>query len=152
MAPARPRLLSQPPLFAPVPCAGHTCSSHCGSGAAEAAEGRLIDNASQSSRFVRHPAKLGWKKGGNSMYIPIPIVIGAVALILVLLLMRRGRAGRRDLLEPPAAMQIPAVLADEARILLAQGDKIAAIELVREQSGLGLKESKDFVERLEPDS
>jgi large subunit ribosomal protein L7/L12 len=86
------------------------------------------------------------------MYIPIPIVIGAVALILVLLLMRRGRAGRRDLLEPPAAMQIPAVLADEARILLAQGDKIAAIELVREQSGLGLKESKDFVERLEPDS
>jgi ribosomal protein L7/L12 len=31
---------------------------------------------------------------------------------------------------------------------LAQGNKIAAIKLLREATGLGLKESKDAVERM----
>ena len=86
------------------------------------------------------------------MYIPIPIVLGAVALILVLLITRRGGRRREDLLEPPAAVQIPEALAREVRTLLAQGHKLSAIKLVRERSSLGLKEAKDVVERLEPDS
>ena len=86
------------------------------------------------------------------MYIPIPIVLGTVALILVLLFMRRGGPNRADLLRPPVAVVISGDLADEVRTLLTRGDKIEAIRRVRERSGLGLKESKDFVEGLEPDS
>jgi Ribosomal protein L7/L12 C-terminal domain len=37
----------------------------------------------------------------------------------------------------------------EVRGLLAQGQKIAAIKLVRQQTGSGLKDAKDFVEALE---
>jgi large subunit ribosomal protein L7/L12 len=37
----------------------------------------------------------------------------------------------------------------KAQALLNQGDKIGAIKLVREASGLGLKEAKDFIESLE---
>jgi len=37
---------------------------------------------------------------------------------------------------------------DEARRLVAAGSKIEAIKLVRERTGLGLKEAKDYVERL----
>ena len=37
----------------------------------------------------------------------------------------------------------------EVRGLLAQGQKIAAIKLVREQTGAGLKDAKDFVEAIE---
>ena len=76
------------------------------------------------------------------MYIPIPIVLGAVALILVLLLTCHGGRRREDLLEPPAAVQIPEALASEVRTLLAQHHKLSAIKLVRERSGLGLKEAK----------
>jgi ribosomal protein L7/L12 len=40
------------------------------------------------------------------------------------------------------------VLEDPAvRAALAEGNKILAIKLVRERTGLGLKESKDLVER-----
>ena len=50
------------------------------------------------------------------------------------------------------APQPPAVLDDalkfEARELLAQGRKIQAVKLVREQTGWGLKQAKDFVDSL----
>jgi ribosomal protein L7/L12 len=39
-------------------------------------------------------------------------------------------------------------LEQEARMLLAQGQKIEAIKRVRELTGWGLKEAKDYVERL----
>jgi predicted amidophosphoribosyltransferase len=39
-------------------------------------------------------------------------------------------------------------LAQAARTLLLQGRKIQAIKLVRERTGCGLKEAKDFVESL----
>lgn len=82
------------------------------------------------------------------MYIPIPIVIAAVALILLLLLVR-GRSGRRDLLAPPVPIRLSSKVEDEARALVIGGDKIAAVRLVRKQSGLGLKEAKDLVERMD---
>ena len=43
----------------------------------------------------------------------------------------------------------PGVDVDAVQELLLQGKKIDAIKLVREQTGLGLKEAKDFVEALE---
>lgn len=50
------------------------------------------------------------------------------------------------------APQPPAVLDDtlkfEARELLARGKKIQAVKLVREQTGWGLKQAKDFVDSL----
>jgi ribosomal protein L7/L12 len=39
-------------------------------------------------------------------------------------------------------------LGKEVHELVAKGDKIEAIKLVREQTGLGLKEAKELVERL----
>jgi ribosomal L7/L12-like protein len=38
---------------------------------------------------------------------------------------------------------------NDVRALLAQGQKIDAIKLVRQQTGAGLKDSKDFVEAME---
>jgi len=40
-------------------------------------------------------------------------------------------------------------LDDEVRALLSAGRKIEAIKRVRERTGLGLKEAKDYVERFE---
>lgn len=37
---------------------------------------------------------------------------------------------------------------DEVRALVAEGKKIEAIKLVRERTGLGLADAKEFVERL----
>lgn len=50
----------------------------------------------------------------------------------------------------PSAGDPAALAADpEVRALLARGNKIAAIKRVRELTGWGLKEAKEFVERLE---
>ena len=38
----------------------------------------------------------------------------------------------------------------QIQVLVAQGKKIQAIELVREQTGWGLKQAKDYVDALEP--
>ena len=51
---------------------------------------------------------------------------------------------RRGAALPTRSAEIEA----QARALLADGNKIEAIKLVREATGLGLKEAKDFVERL----
>ena len=40
-------------------------------------------------------------------------------------------------------------LSEEARGLLTMGQKIAAIKLVRDRTGAGLKEAKDYVDALE---
>ena len=48
--------------------------------------------------------------------------------------------------EPPASQIDPAI-----RSALLQGNKILAIKLYREQTGLGLKDSKDAIDALEQD-
>ncbi|MFD7522545.1 ribosomal protein L7/L12 [Paenibacillus chitinolyticus] len=50
--------------------------------------------------------------------------------------------------EKPASAQI-SLLDERVHHLLVQGDKIKAIKLVREKSGMGLKEAKDYVDNLE---
>lgn len=52
--------------------------------------------------------------------------------------------------QPPRAGAVPVApeVVAEARALLARRRKIEAIKLVREDTGWGLKESKDFVDEL----
>jgi large subunit ribosomal protein L7/L12 len=93
------------------------------------------------------------------------LAVAIVAGVLIGFLMRR-RAPRQDLSGTPAPpplrplapfrsaappqggppLTTEQVMAVEAA--LAQGNKIAAIKLLREATGLGLKESKDAVERM----
>lgn len=75
-----------------------------------------------------------------------------VVVVVAALLRRMAGLGNAPLspLPPPAT---PASMApgstDDVQRLMAVGNKIGAIKLVREQTGMGLKESKDYVEALE---
>lgn len=51
---------------------------------------------------------------------------------------------------PPSVLQAP--LPDSVTTALQQGNKIEAIRILRELTGLGLKEAKDAVEALSPDA
>ena len=85
------------------------------------------------------------------MFIPIPVVIVILVVGGLVILLGRSRSGKvHDPLEDAGAA-LPTRSAEieaQARALLADGNKIEAIKLVREATGLGLKEAKDFVERL----
>jgi ribosomal protein L7/L12 len=60
-----------------------------------------------------------------------------------------GTAPALPVVSPPAPSALSGeALEQEARALVERGNKIGAIKLVREQTGLGLKESKDYVDRL----
>ena len=62
------------------------------------------------------------------------------------------RDARRSAPQPAVALlpEEAAILADpEINAALVRGNKIEAIKLVRERTALGLKESKDLVERLQ---
>ncbi len=96
------------------------------------------------------------------MYIPVShlVIVGLLVLLAVWLMVRR-RGRERDLMAPPsnlrtgaaarpAAMAMTAAgLEGEVRSLLAHGNKIAAIKLVREAYQLGLAEAKDLVEAMD---
>jgi ribosomal protein L7/L12 len=83
------------------------------------------------------------------------IIIGAAAVfaLIFLLFLRRlswGSSPGYTKLTPRAAPQVrldPAA-ESELREMLARGQKIEAIKRVRELTGLGLKEAKDYVELL----
>jgi ribosomal protein L7/L12 len=52
--------------------------------------------------------------------------------------------------QPPAPAPRDASSLDaQIRDLLAHGNKIGAVKLVRDQTGMGLRESKDYVEHIE---
>ncbi len=93
------------------------------------------------------------------MFVPLPILIGAIliAVVLVFKLARRSEHGRDTLLRPPSSLGVPSSprtpglapdVAQQVQSLMAANRKIDAIKLVRESTGLGLKEAKDFVETL----
>jgi len=100
------------------------------------------------------------------MFIPVWLLaVAAVAFVLLawLALARRGgdmiEHQRRELGAVPQPAPRPPAMAPqdetllaipEIRTALAQGNKIEAIKLVRQHSGLGLKEAKDLVERYFP--
>lgn len=88
------------------------------------------------------------------MFIPIPVLIVALVVGLLVFGLARSR-GRRDPLEgmangePPRPLPTtPAEIEAEARTLIERGDTIGAIKLVREATGMSLKDSKEFIERL----
>jgi ribosomal protein L7/L12 len=66
---------------------------------------------------------------------------------------KKGAQARREV--PGAGSDMPDASGDaidavdaKARELLAAGNKIEAIKYIREQTGLDLKDAKDYVERL----
>ena len=86
------------------------------------------------------------------MYVPLPFLILGVVLLIVLAMAARRR-GSGEMVErqrrsaPIARRDAQEALADpEVAAALASGRKIEAIRLVRERTGLGLKEAKDLVE------
>ena len=61
--------------------------------------------------------------------------------------------GREEAIVPPAPGLAATIeraqrMSEEVRRLAARGQKIEAIKLLREKSGIGLKEAKDLVDRL----
>ncbi len=81
------------------------------------------------------------------------VVIAAVVVVVAVVVLQRlswggaPRDSRLPTYAPPA--QPDAAGEAEVRALLAGGNKIAAIKRVRELTGMGLKEAKDYVEALE---
>lgn len=59
---------------------------------------------------------------------------------------RLVRAARAELPSEPSGL-LPHVDAEVRRLVL-EGQKIRAIKVVRENTGLGLKEAKDLVDRM----
>ncbi len=98
------------------------------------------------------------------MFVPLPLLIlaGLVFLVLLVLAMRpRGRTDDLIGVPRPRVLRVPGVtiqpgqkleLSAETRTeverLLANGQVINAIKLVREVTGLGLKDAKDMVDEM----
>lgn len=104
------------------------------------------------------------------MFVPLPVLIAAGLLILVLAAMALRSTRKRDPLMggaphdygarrpapvagiSPATLPagtLPAEVERQVRALLAAGRKIDAIKLARDATGLGLKETKDLVDAME---
>jgi ribosomal protein L7/L12 len=62
--------------------------------------------------------------------------------------LERGEAPPQPESVPLAGPLAPEEMDYAARMLVGQGNKIDAIKLVREQTGMGLKEAKDYVDGL----
>jgi ribosomal protein L7/L12 len=64
--------------------------------------------------------------------------------------MEEGRSpGRDGPMDVSAMLRMAKELSPEVGRLLGQGRKVDAIKLIRERTGMGLKEAKDIVDRLE---
>jgi ribosomal protein L7/L12 len=97
------------------------------------------------------------------MFVPLWLIGLAAALLLLLAVLAFRRPGgpsagsgqaemieqqRRASRPPSPTIDEQALLAGpEIRAAIAAGHKLEAIKLVRENSGLGLKEAKELVER-----
>lgn len=77
------------------------------------------------------------------------LIVGSIVVVIALGLWLANR--RRA--SPPLSPVLPPVLrdADHAEVarLLAQNQKLQAIKLVRDRSGSGLREAKEYVEQIE---
>jgi hypothetical protein len=99
------------------------------------------------------------------MFVPLPLLILAGLVFLVLLVMAMRPRGRSDDLiavprsrqrpQAPRAvvrngqkLEVPAETRMDVERLLADGQVINAIKLVRETTGSGLKEAKDMVDEM----
>ena len=79
-------------------------------------------------------------------------VIGlmAIAVVLIWLWSRlRARAARDDMVLPPPVAGDLSQMQVDVQDLLAAGQKVEAVKRVREYTGWGLKESKDYVDAVQ---
>lgn len=97
------------------------------------------------------------------MFVPMPLLIIALVLFAIMgVLVLRGKRGSRDLIAPPSSPMRPprsqpgpsnafvpqGGLTERAAQMKADGRLIEAIKMVREETGLGLREAKDLVDSL----
>ena len=98
------------------------------------------------------------------MFVPLPLLILAGLVLLVLLVLAMRPRGRSDdligaprpralrspgvTIQPGQKLEIPAEIRLEVERLLADGQVIGAIKLVREATGSGLKDAKDAVDEM----
>lgn len=86
-----------------------------------------------------------------TMSLPI-LAISAGAIFLLGWLAGRSSSGGSDLRRPPVARTMselgPSVRA-EIEVAIAQGYKMEAIKLLREATGMGLKEARDAIEAMD---
>jgi ribosomal protein L7/L12 len=83
------------------------------------------------------------------------LIVGAflVGVVLIAMLVLWLRRSQDVVVVPPApSAQLGGDASTEVQMLLAQGKKIEAIKRVRELTGLGLKEAKDYVDALQQES
>ncbi len=87
------------------------------------------------------------------MYVPLWLIVVVLAVALVAyVFFLQGRGGemierQRRATPPPLADRQAVLNSPEVRAAIAQGRKIEAIKLVRERTGLGLKEARDLLEK-----
>ncbi|MEJ2410452.1 MAG: ribosomal protein L7/L12 [Novosphingobium sp.] len=80
------------------------------------------------------------------------IILAALAVFVLGWIVGRGANGTRDLSGPPAIRaftEVGPAIRTEIESAIAAGRKIEAIKLLRDATGMGLKESKDAVEAME---
>ncbi len=82
-----------------------------------------------------------------TLILVLVVTVGALVGVLVLR-RRRNENINVESLPPSPAPSESTDLDAEVRQLVSQGNIIEAIKLVRERTGLGLKEAKDYVERM----
>lgn len=84
---------------------------------------------------------------------PVYLLLGALLLIALVVVLRQRGSGVTTVASAPHSAQAPKPLPTDMtqaiRQLLDQSQKIEAIKLVREHTGMGLKEAKDYVEAIE---
>ena len=91
------------------------------------------------------------------MFVPMPVLI-AIGAAIILFFVLRGRARQADrdsLMDVSAAAPRsapktvpPQEIEAQVRMMLARGETIDAIKLVRDATGMGLKDAKDYVDGL----
>ena len=90
------------------------------------------------------------------MYVPLWLLIPAAVLLLVLLLRaftggsREMIAGQRAAGFEQGAAHLAALAQPDVQAAIAGRRKIEAIKLIRERTGLGLREARLLVERQSP--
>lgn len=92
------------------------------------------------------------------MYVPLWILIPAALLLLVLLARAfTGGGGRREMVDgqrasgfEPGSQHLTVLAQPDVQKAIAERRMVEAIKLVRERTGLGLKESKQLIERQLP--
>ena len=78
--------------------------------------------------------------------VVVAVVLGLLIVAWIVLRLARQSAPSATARRPAPLPSVPPDVVDEALRIVRDGNKIAAIKLVRERTGLDLKGAKDLVE------